>query len=632
MDNKELAKQIVEKVGGANNVTNLTHCITRLRFNLRNADLADTASIKEMDGVVGAVYKGGQYQVIIGPHVQNIYDEAIEMVGGSSSEQSEVQEDKPKGAALFFDTIAGIFTPIVGALAGSGMVKAILALTTALGWLSTESPTYAILSIMGDAVFYFLPFFIAMTAAKKFKTSPFLALVFAGILLHPDLTLMRTEGLEAAFLGIPVRLATYSSSVIPIILIVLLQSFIEKFARKYTPDVVKVFVVPMITILVVAPIGLIILGPLGSFVGEYLAVFFTFLENEASFVVPLLVGGLAPFLVMTGMHYSLGAAQAVQRSITGYGSILTPGLLSANMAQGGAVMAVAFRTKNKKLKSLATSTGISCFMGVTEPALYGVTLQHKRTLASTIIGGASAGLYAGIVGLKAWSSGTSNIFSTPIYMGGDSMWNFYHAIITVVIAAAVGFVASLILFKDEVETDKTVNTENKSQENPVNSNNDSVSLGTGLSEKNEISSPLEGKLIPLSEVDDDAFATEAMGKGVAVVPSSGNVYAPFDGEIAMIFKTKHAIGLRSHTGVELLIHIGIDTVKLEGKHYDAKVKDGDTFKKGDLLLTFDTEAISNAGFDLTTPIIVTNTTDYLDVIEGQEEIVDNQTKIMTVVK
>ncbi|MFC6465326.1 beta-glucoside-specific PTS transporter subunit IIABC [Marinilactibacillus sp. GCM10026970] len=631
MDNKQLAEKIVSKVGGADNVSNLTHCITRLRFNLRNADLADTEGIKEMEGVVGAVYKGGQYQVIIGPHVQSVYDEAIQMVGGETNGKESEPEEKPKGIALFFDTIAGIFTPIVGALAGSGMVKAILALSTAMGWLSTESQTYSILNIMGDAVFYFLPFLIATTAAKKFKTSPFLALVFAGILLHPDLTMMRTEGIEAAFLGIPIRLATYSSSVIPIILIVLLQSYIEKFARKYTPDVVKVFVVPMVTILIVAPIGLIVLGPLGSIVGEYLAVFFTFLEEEASFVVPLLVGGLAPFLVMTGMHYSLGAAQAVQRSITGYGSILTPGLLSANMAQGGAVMAVAFRTKNKKTKSLATSTGISCFMGVTEPALYGVTLQNKRVLISTVLGGASAGLYAGIVGLKAWSSGTSNIFSTPIYMGGDSMWNFYHAIITVVIGAAVGFTACLFLYRENMQSD-TASIDNKKQETTTNSNTDSVSLGSSLSEKNEIFSPLEGQMIPLTEVADDAFATEAMGKGAAVIPKTGSVYAPFDGQVAMIFKTKHAIGLRSHTGVELLIHIGIDTVKLEGKYFQAKVKDGDSFVKGDLLMKFDREAILSAGFDLTTPVIVTNTNEYLDVIEAEEINVSNLNKMMTVVK
>ncbi|WP_208559994.1 beta-glucoside-specific PTS transporter subunit IIABC [Marinilactibacillus kalidii] len=631
MDNKQLAKQIITKVGGPDNVTNLTHCITRLRFNLRNVALADTESIKEMDGVVGAVYKGGQYQVIIGPHVQKVYEEAIVLVGGEKESDQPDSEEKTKGIALFFDTIAGIFTPIVGALAGSGMVKAILALTTALGWLSTESQTYNILNIMGDSVFYFLPFLIATTAAKKFKTSQFLALVFAGILLHPELTAMRTEGVEAAFLGIPIRLATYSSSVIPIILIVLLQSYIEKFAKKYTPDVVKVFVVPMVTILIVAPIGLIVLGPLGSIVGEYLAVFFTFLENEASFVVPLLVGGLAPFLVMTGMHYSIGAAQAVQRSITGYGSILTPGLLSANMAQGGAVMAVAFRTKNKKLKSLATSTGISCFMGVTEPALYGVTLQNKRILISTIIGGASAGLYAGIVGLKAWSSGTSNIFSTPIYMGGDSMWNFYHAIITVVIGSVVGFLACLILYKENTKQD-TVNLDKKKQERPINSNSDSVSLGSSLNEKNEIYSPIEGQLLPLNKVEDDAFATEAMGKGIAIIPENGKVYAPFDGEVAMIFKTKHALGLRSHSGLELLIHIGIDTVKLEGKYFVAKVKDGDSFVRGDLLMVFDKEAIANAGFDLTTPVIVTNTTDYLDVIDSDESDVTNNNTILTVVK
>lgn len=628
MDNRELAKVIVEKVGGTQNVTNLTHCVTRLRFNLRNVDLADTSAIKNLEGVVGAIYKGGQYQVIIGPHVQSIFDEAIELVDDSSGE-TEANNDGAKGIAKFFDTIAGIFTPIVGALAGSGMVKAILAVATATGWLSTESTTYTFLNVMGDAVFYFLPFFIAVTASKKFKTSPFLALVFAGVLLHPDITLLRTEGITATFLGAPVRLATYSSSVIPIILIIFLQSYIEKFVRKITPNVVKVFVVPMITILIVAPIGLIILGPAGAIVGDYLAAFFTFLETKASWIVPLIVAGVFPLLVMTGMHYSVGAAQAVQRSITGYGSIFTPASLSANMAQGGAMLAVALRTKNKKLRSVAYTSGISCFMGISEPALYGVTLQRKRTLASVMIGGAIAGLYAGITGIKTYSSGTSNIFSVPIYLGGDSMWNFYNAIITLIIGAVAGFIFSYILFKEDEEDvsldDKKNETTNQYRENSVN-------LSATVNEKNELSSPLKGELLPLNEVDDDAFATEAMGKGVAVIPTTGVILAPFDGKVEMIFKTKHAIGLRSNNGIELLIHIGIDTVKLDGKHFISKVNNGDSFVKGDLLMEFDLNAIKNAGFDITTPIIITNTNEYLDVIESDKKEVTSQDIIMTLVK
>lgn len=625
MTNKELAQSIIELIGGSKNVTNLTHCVTRLRFNLKNYDLAYADAIKKIEGVVGCVHKGGQLQVIIGPHVQNIYDEAIQLVDTSST--SEDSGETKKGISSFFDTIAGIFTPIVGALAGSGMVKAILALSTTMGWLTTESQTYYLLNIMGDAVFYFLPFFIAVTASKKFKTSPFLALVFAGILLHPDLTALRTEGIEAVFLGVSVRLAVYSSSVIPIILIVLLQSYVEKFMRKITPNVVKVFLIPMVTILIVAPIGLIILAPLGAITGEYLGLFFTFLDARASWIVPLLVGSLAPLLVMTGMHYSLGAVQATQRAAVGYATVLAPGMLSSNMAQGGAVLAVAIRTKNKQLKSLATSTSISCFMGITEPALYGVTLQKKGALAATMIGGGTAGLYAGITAIKAYSAGTSNIFSVPIYMGGETMWSFYNALITVIIGAAAGFIASFLLYKEDEQSDVVNNTVEGTQ-----TEQSSMTLSEEINQKVNVYSPLQGQLIPLTEVSDDAFSTQAMGKGIAVLPTKGQVVAPFDGEVSMIFKTNHAIGLKSEAGLELLIHIGIDTVKLEGEFFEAHIKEGDLIKKGDLLMSFDTEKISNAGYDLTTPIIVTNTKDYLDVIEGQVAIADKGTEILTAVK
>ena len=621
----ELAKEILEQVGGENNVSNLTHCVTRLRFNLKNDSLADIEKIKQMDGVVGCVQKGGQTQVIVGPHVKDVFDE-VNKLGNMTSDEKPEKDDKNAFAKLL-DVIAAIFIPIVGALAGSGMVKAILALSTNFGWMSTESQTYYILNLMGDAVFYFLPFLIATTAAKKFNTSPLLALVFAGILLHPDLTALRTEGIEAAFLGIPIKLAVYSSSVIPIILIVLLQSYVERFMQKITPNVVKIFVVPMIVILVVGPIGLIVLGPIGAVIGEYLAQGFTFLDERASWLVPFLVATFAPFLVMTGMHYSLGAVQATQRAAVGYGSILTPATLSYNMAQGGAVIAFAVRTKNKKLKTLATSTGLSCFMGVTEPALYGITLQHKRTLAATMIGAGVAGLYAGITGIKTYSAGTSNIFSLPIYMGGETMWNFYNAIITLIIAIIVGFIANLILFKEVAEKTKQDGDEQKKTvEKP------SVSINEKMNQRTEVFSPLNGSVIQLSDVNDDAFATEAMGKGIAIAPTEGKVVAPFDGEVAMVFKTKHAIGLVSKDGLEILIHVGIDTVKLDGQFYTAFVKEGDQVKKGETLLTFEADKIAEAGYELTTPIIVTNTGQYLDVVEGQTDEATNDTVILTAVK
>lgn len=616
-----LAETIVKGIGGADNVAAATHCITRLRFNLKDVNKTDDELLKKTDGIVGVMYKGGQYQVIIGPHVESVYKEVTPLL--NIDESGEVEEQS-KGNVIerFLDVVSGIFTPIVGALAGSGMVKAILALSTSFDWVAADTSTYAILNIMGDALFYFLPFFIAVTASRKFNTSPYLGLVFAGILLHPNLSALGADGVTPDFLGIPVRLATYSTSVIPIILIVWLQSYVERFVKKITPDVIKIFFVPMVTILIVAPIGLIVLGPIGSIIGEYLAQFFTFLDTRVSFLVPTLVGALLPLLVMTGMHYSLGASQAVQRSITGYGSIFTPGSLASNMAQGGAVLAVALKTKNPKLKSLATTAGVSCFMGISEPALYGVTLPKRSTLISTMIGGGTAGFYAGIVGLKTWSAGTSNVFSTPIYLGGESIWNFYHSIITIIIGAVVGFVLSYIIYKDEPVKEDEISTEEETG---------NLKEITNYTEKIDIETPIQGELISLNQVDDVAFSTESMGKGVAIKPTDGTVISPFDGEVLMAFHSKHAIGLRSEQGVELLIHVGLDTVRLDGEHFNVHVKKGDKIKKGDLLIEFDKDSIEQLNYSTISPIIVSNSSDFLDVIEGDKKNVNKNDKIMTVV-
>jgi beta-glucoside PTS system EIICBA component len=617
MKYENLAKQIIEKVGGTDNVSNLTHCMTRLRFNLKDDAKASETEVKKIDGVVGCVNKGGQFQVIIGTHVQDVY-EAIQTIGnfsdGGSSKPSD-DEDK-KVVAKVLDTIAGIFTPIVGALSGAGMVKAILALSTTFGWLTADSQTYYILNFISDAVFYFLPFLIAFSAAKKFNCSPYLAATFAGVLLHPNLGALKTAGEAVHFLGIPVTMATYSSSVIPIILIVWFQSYIEKFAKKISPNAVKTFLVPLITILVVAPVALIALGPLGAILGSYLAKGFTFLNDRASWVVPLLVGTFAPLLVMTGMHYSLASVQVTQRAAMGYGTVLAPGMLSSNMAQAAAVLAVSLRAKNKDLKSLASTVSITAFMGVTEPALYGVTLKYKRPLIATMIGGGAAGLYAGLTGIKTYASGTSSILALPIYIGGDSMSSFYNAIVTVVIGAVVGFVVSFILGVKEDDED---NKEEKKVVEPLN-------------KKTVINAPIKGVVVPLSQVDDDAFSSEAMGKGVAILPEEGKVHAPFSGKIAALFNTKHAIGLISDDGVEILIHVGIDTVKLDGKHFKTTFKVGDSVKEGDLLLEFDSKAIKEAGYDIITPVIITNTDKFLEVIETEDTIADTNKGLITVIR
>ncbi|MCI6754887.1 PTS transporter subunit EIIC [Galactobacillus timonensis] len=445
MSYTELAEKILTSVGGSEKVAAITHCITRLRFNLKDDRKADLEATKAIQGVSGVVIKGGQYQVVIGPHVAEVYDEVLKVgnlegSGTVEADASEEPEKKEGVVARALDVISAIFIPIVSPLAGAGMLKAILTVCVTMGWVSKDSQTYTLLYMIADIVFYYLPFFIAVSAAKKLKANPFLALIFAGMLVHPTFLGLKAEGVPVHLLGMPVRMATYTTSVVPIILIVWFQSYVEKFAKKISPNVVKVFLVPLLTILIVAPVGLIVLGPIGAILGDYLAKGFSFLDEKASFLVPMLVGCFFPLLVMTGMHYGLGAVQAAQRAAVGYGTILTPGSLSSNMATAGACAAVALRAKDKDLKALASSCSVT--------ALYGINLKLKRPLYATMIGGAAAGLYAGITGIKTWSSGTSNIFSLPIYIGGDSMSGFYNAIITVVVGLVVSFIASWLLYKE----------------------------------------------------------------------------------------------------------------------------------------------------------------------------------------
>jgi len=597
MKYESLIKEILNNIGGESNIESVTHCMTRLRFVLKDDKKANVEAVKKISGVVGCLNKGGQFQVVIGTHVSDVFEELIKTANIKVTEHKG-EEEKKSPINKFFDTISGIFMPIIGALAGAGMVKAVLALAVFFKLIDTTSQTYILLFMISDVVFYFLPFFLAYTAAKKFNCNPFLSIIFAGMLLHPTYVGFKAAGEAVAFLGVPVKLATYSTSVVPIILIVFFQSFVEKLANKISPKAIKVFFVPMLVIFITAPIGLIVLGPLGTILGGYLGQFFTFLDARASWLVPTLVGGLTPLLVMTGMHYSLGAVQATQRAAMGYATILAPGMVSSNMAQAAATFAVSIRTKNRELKSLASSCAVTALCGVTEPALYGVNMKLKRPLYATMIAGACGGLYAGVTGVKAWSAGTSTIFALPIYIGPDN--SFINIVIAVVIAMILGFVISFIIYKEPEDFKDTTAKKDKSKT---------------VNEKLEIKAPLQGTVVPLKDVNDDAFATGAMGKGIAIEPEKGEVVSPVNGTVSMLFETKHAIGLISESGCEILIHIGIDTVKLNGKYFETLVKTGDIVKVGMPLIKFDIAGIKSEGYDVITPVIITNTTEYLGVVE-----------------
>ena len=599
MNFERIAKEVLENVGGANNVAHVTHCVTRLRFNLKDDSKADIDKIKKIKGVMGQVNKGGQFQVIIGNDVSDVYKEPLKLGNFKSSNNQEEEKGAKKGIITsVFDTIAGIFTPIIPAIAGCGMLKAFLGLFVALGLISTETQTYYIFSFISDAAFFFMPLLLAYTAGIKFKTSPFLAMVIGGVLLHPSFSALVSAGEPVSFLGLPVRLVNYSSSVIPIILIVWLMSYVEKLANKFIPKVLRLVFVPLIVITVTAPIGLIVIGPLGTVIGDVLASGIMFIDSKATWTLPLIMGGLTPLIVMTGMHYSLYPALFTQLATLGYQTLM-PGMLISNVCQGAAALCVSIKSKNSELKQLASSTGITALLGITEPAMYGVNLKLKKPLYAVLCGGALGGLYAGLTAVKGYTPSGSGLPGIAAYIGPE-MSN----VVNILIACGIGFVATFIItwfigFEDEVNEDEAV---------------EEISDVKALKNKISIKSPVKGEAVPLSQVDDPTFAEEIMGKGIAIIPTEDEIFSPINGTVSLVFNTKHAIGLKTEDGAEVLIHIGLDTVKLNGEHFTTFVKSGDKVKVGDKLVEFDREAIKNKGYDIITPIIITNSSDYLDII------------------
>ena len=595
MNYENLAKQVLKNVGGEDNVSNLTHCATRLRFNLKDVSKANTETIKKTKGVMGVVDKGGQYQVIIGNDVNHVYKEIMKIANIEGNSESKEVDDR-KTVAKVIDTITGIFTPILPAITAAGMMKAVLALLTAFKLISTDSQSYQIFNFMADAAFYFLPIFLANSAAKKFKCNPYLAMMLGGILLHPTFVTMvntaKETGESLAIFGLPITLASYSSSVLPIILGVWFMSYVEPIADKISPKAIKFFTKPLITAVVSGIVILVVIGPIGYIVSDKVGLGIKTLESYASWLVPTLLGGLTPLLVMTGTHYGLIPIGINNRMTMGYDTIIYPGMLASNVSQGGAALAVAIKSKNKEIKQLASSAGITAVCGITEPALYGVNLRFKTPLYASMIGGAAGGLFLGLFRVSNYSGGSPGFLTLPSYIGGESMMNFVYACIGAVISVVVAFVAGLILYKDKVEAIEDENLEEVAVDKAP------------LMNKITIASPLNGEIVPLTEVKDETFASEMMGKGVAINPTEGKVVSPINGTVQMIFKTKHAIGLKSEDGAEILIHIGMDTVQLDGKHFTAHVKDGDKVKIGDTLVEFDMDAIKKEGYELITPCLL----------------------------
>lgn len=611
----DIAQQVVERVGGINNINSVTNCMTRLRFTIKDMSLVNVNEIESIEGVQGVVNKNGQFQIVIGTDVAFVCDEIKKM--GNFSETIATNDEDVSWLNKILGAITAIFQPVIPAICGAGMIKAVLAILTALHIVATDSQTYILLNMFADAAFYFLPIFLAFSSAKRFNCNPYFAAVLGGILIHPTFTGLVGAGETLSFVGLPIKLVSYGSAVVPPILIVLVQSYVEKFAKKVSPNAVKVFLVPLIVFLIMAPLALVVIGPLGSLVGDGLYVVFDFLNNEARWVIPVLMGAFCPLFVMTGMHYSFMPVQLAQYATLGYGTLLGPGMLASNISQAGACFAVALKTKDKEMRSTAISSGTTALFGITEPALYGVTMKLKRPLLAVMISGGIAGLWGGLTNMRTYASATAGLTALPVYIC-DDFSNVVNAVICIIIAFIASFVITFFMgFKEDVKKETKKEVEEKKE---------------ALNKISIVVSPMSGKVVPLSEVNDEVFSKGIMGKGVAILPEDKEVKAPFNGVVNTVFPTKHAIGLTSDDGVEVIIHVGLDTVELEGKPFTTHVKDGDRVEKGQLLLEADLETIKSAGYDCVTPIIITNSNNYVDVIETDLTQIKSQVELMKVFK
>ncbi|MCQ2963083.1 beta-glucoside-specific PTS transporter subunit IIABC [Streptococcus sp.] len=597
-----LATQIIALVGGKENVANVYHCQTRLRFTLVDSLKADTEDLEKLDGVTKVIINAGQYQIVIGTHVADVFEEIEKLV--EISQDTTTQEKKG-----IFDTnidfVAGTFQAIIPALSGAGMVKAVLALLVVFNVITTDSQTYYMLNVFADGVFYFLPILIAFTQAQKLKCNPILAAGVAAMLLHPNWSALVAAGDAVNFFNvIPFTLASYGSSVFPIILIIFVQSYVEKFLNKHIPKSINIVFVPMLTFLIMGTLAFSVLGPIGAIVGNYLATVFTFLAENVSWAPALIIGTFLPIMVMFGIHNGVAPLGIMQMSQLGYDSIFGPGCVCSNMAQATAGAVVAFVTKDKTTKETAIPGSITAYLGITEPLLYGVNLPKRYPLIASMIGGGLGGLYAGLTHAHRFATGSSGLPAVLLYIGNNTMTYFYNIIIAIVISIISTAIITFVLAK-HFEKEETTDNLDTTQAPVI----------TGQ----EVMSPLTGEVLPIEKAEDEVFASKVMGDGVVILPETTDVYAPFDGTIASLFPTKHAIRLVSDKGAEILIHIGINTVDLNGEGSKAFVKQGDSVTKGDKLSSFDKVAIENAGYSSQTMVIITNGSNYNQIIKHNNQ-------------
>lgn len=624
------ADTLITALGGKGNITRVFHCMTRLRFYVKDKSLIQEEAIKKMAEISGINWHQDQFQVIAGNEVNEMY-KALEEKGIPTDEERGGQSKSKGGFNKVIDTVTGCMTPMIPALTAAGMIKVVLTLVSYFNILTDTSSTYQVLNFIGDVAFYFMPVLIAANAAKVFRVNQALALIIAGVFLHPNFIAMVAADAPITFISLPVTKVSYSYSVIPVILMVWIMSYIEKLVDKITPRITKLILNPTLIILISAPIALIVIGPLGAIIGNGLAVAIDFLSAKLGFIIVGILAAAFPFIVMTGMHHALTPIGLNAIATAGVDKLIFVSQVCSNLAQSGASLAVAVKSKDKNMKQLASAAGVSAMMGITEPALYGVTLKLKRPVVAAAMGAGIGGIIGGILQVSLYIS-QNCIMAIPAFIGGEGMTNLLYGIIMIVVSFAAAFFLTLVFgFQDEeleAEALPRETGELRQETEPLDSTE-----AQPMIKKIEIASPADGVIVELSKVKDSTFAEKVLGEGIAVFPTEGRVVAPADGIVETVTETGHGIMLRTYSGAEILIHIGLETVNLKGRGFTSKVKDNQRVKKGETLVEFQLEKMKQEGYDMVIPMVVTNTADFIKVVPmmKDEEAVDKSDVVLTIV-
>ena len=635
---KQLAQDIIKNIGGKENINGLTHCITRLRFKLKDESIANDDVLKNMGDIVTVMKSGGQYQVVIGNHVEAVYKDVVEIIDLDNLNTSS--ETKKSGSILDkgIDIISGIFQPVLGIMAACGMLKGLNALFVALGLYSATSGGYMVINAAGDALFTFLPLFLGYTSAKKFGLKPMLGLALGAAMCYPAIqgssisagtdamyTLFKgtmfASPVYIDFFGLPIISMDYTGTVVPIIFVVYFASKCEKLFNKFVPDLVKFFFVPMLTLLVTLPVALIVIGPIATFGSTLISEAVLSIRDFSPLLAGAIVGFSWQILVIFGLHWGFIPVYINNVMTLGYDNVMMP-FFACTFATSAVVLAIFIKTKDKKLKEMAIPNFISGIFGVTEPAIYGMLLPLKKPFIISCIASGIGGAFYGFFNLRKFITGGMGIFELPAMIEPNGgMGNLIVALSGMAISMVVAFVLTMVLYKDKEEV-KEVENNIKEETKEVKS--------TKL-EKEIVVSPIKGEVLNLSDIEDAAFSSGVLGQGVAIIPSDGKVVAPVDGVVTTLFPSLHAIGILSDEGVEVLIHIGLNTVQLEGRGFEACIKQGDRITKGQTILKFDIDVIKEAGYSVVTPIVVTNSSQFLDVVQTESKNIELEDNLITVI-